>query len=138
MVLSLPTRGEWMECPDGLERKCFPLLAMHVVDHKEALKATCTKKTTCTGCAATEGQLQNLYQTTFEKKKTSQMKQLYETKKKTVLDSDDHPLERRIEMLKRIEQEYFGCRSSPLTPHPTYPPFTFNLTVWFTVTLPGS
>ena len=66
-----------MECPDGNERRCFPLLSMHVADHKEALKATCTKKTTCTGCEACEGQLQNLCGTSFRKKTTPHMKQLY-------------------------------------------------------------
>ena len=99
-----------MECPDGLERKCFPLLAMHVADHKEALKATATKMTHCTGCEAKQGELQMFGGTKFEKKTTAHMRQLYETRRVGVLDDCDHPLPGKAAEMGRIETEYYGCR----------------------------
>ncbi len=69
-----------MECPDGKERLCFPLLAFHVCDHVEALKATLTKKTVCTACNAEDGQL-HYVGCSFSHKKSSTIRAEYEEQK---------------------------------------------------------
>lgn len=103
-------RGKWMECPDGRQRKCFPLLCSHVCDHKEALKATNTKQQTCTACSATAGEL-HLPDCTFATKKASSMWRLYEEHKDRLLDDEDQWLPGKKEELLRIESQHFlGCR----------------------------
>ena len=122
-----------MECPDGLERKCFPLLAMHVADHKEALKATATKMTHCTGCEAKQGELQMFGGTKFEKKTTAHMRQLYETRRVGVLDDCDHPLPGKAAEMGRIETEYYGCRYLFPCSRSLFCFFSFSFTVHHTV-----
>jgi hypothetical protein len=99
-----------MECPDGRERKCFPLLALHACDHKEALKTTLTKKTTCTGCEAHEGQLDRT-ECGFVHKKASDMEALYHQLKEGVLDDEDNVLPAMgPEVLRREQGKFMGCR----------------------------
>lgn len=98
-----------MECPDGERRRCFPLLCSHVCDHVEALKATITKKTTCTACAASEGEL-HYTECPFFHKSTAVMKAKYEELKDGVLDENDFVLPNKDAELERREQEFYGCR----------------------------
>ena len=102
--------GMWMQCPDGLKRWTYPLLAFHCVDHKEALRATNTKKTTCTGCSATEGHLDNVHGT-YTRKTTVQMRALYMQWKDFFLNPDGSVKEGKAETLRRFEAQHFhGCR----------------------------
>lgn len=99
-----------MVCPDGLQRKCFPLLCLHVVDHKEALRATLTKKNYCSGCSAGEGQL-HMPDCEFERKNAVKMKAKYETFKSGLLGDKDEVLEEKASEVWRVEtQEMMGCR----------------------------
>ncbi len=99
-----------MQCPDGLKRKCFPLLCMHVCDHKEALKTTITKKTFCTACSAREGQL-HLPGCSFERKTSPEMQARYFRLKAEVLDEKENIFPgQKEELSRREEEEMMGCR----------------------------
>ena len=96
-----------MECPDGEERNCFPLLATHVVDHKEGLKAANTKKTHCIGCDAHQGHLHYL-NCNFKSKSTDDMKKYYEEHRCGLVDEFDRPLHGKGEEVKRREANDLG------------------------------
>jgi hypothetical protein len=99
-----------MQCPDGLKRKCFPLLCMHVCDHKEALKTTNTKKTYCTACSAHEGQL-HLPGCAFERKTGPEMQERYMRLRTGVLDANENILpDLKEEVRRREDEEMMGCR----------------------------
>lgn len=116
-----------MECPDGQERRCFPLLAMHVCDHKEALKACNTKKTHCTACLAKEGQLHQSH-SRFTRKTTEEMQRLYEENKTSLVDKKDTPLFGMKSEMERFESEKFGgCRCALSTHTHTFHVFLFVL-----------
>ncbi len=102
--------GVWMECPDGLERKCFPLLAAHIVDHKEALKSALTKMTHCSNCHAPQGQL-HFSCADFERKTTQHIKGYYEEHRSVLVDDDDVPLPgKAAEVQRRETADLGGCR----------------------------
>lgn len=98
-----------MECPDGFQRRCFPLLAHHICDHVEGLKATITKQFNCTGCEASAGEL-HYVGCPFRHKNSAQMKVLYQELRTGVLDDNDNVLEGREAELARREQRFLGCR----------------------------
>ena len=62
--------------PEGDDRWGHCLLGNHIVDHMEALSATCTKKGYCTGCSAKPGELHRVHDY-FERKTTGKMKTMY-------------------------------------------------------------
>ncbi len=99
-----------MQCPDGKERKCFPLLAAHVVDHKEALKATITKKTHCTSCEAHEHQL-HVPDASFQRKCTEVMQDIYRTRAGTLVNEHDIVLDGKGTAVQMLEaKDFMGCR----------------------------
>ena len=103
----------WMVCPDGLERRCFPLLCMHVVDHKEALRTCLTKKVNCTACEAREGVLDQCG-AEFDRKATMDLRAKYESCKDSLLDKDDNILPQKASEVWRVETfKMMGCRSPP-------------------------
>ncbi len=105
-----------MTCPDGRQRRCFPLLCLHVCDHKEALKATFTKKTTCTACDAAEGSLHRSG-CEFTRKDSKTMQVKYSRLRDGVLDEDDVILEgKHSEVARRETEDLMGCRFA--SPHP--------------------
>lgn len=99
-----------MECPDGLKRRCFPLLCSHVCDHVEALKATLTKKNFCTACEATEGQL-HYTGCPFPHKSSAKMQALYQELRDGILDDNDTILPGQEADFTRRESRFLGCRS---------------------------
>lgn len=62
--------------PEGPDRWGHCLVGNHIVDHMEALNATCCKQSGCTCCVAKQGQLATLRQH-FERKTTGKVKEAY-------------------------------------------------------------
>jgi hypothetical protein len=117
-------------CPDRRWRKAFPLLASHCVDHKQALQDTCTKKHTCPGCGACEGEFDRLTTSScpFPRKDAQSMKKLYEEIKARDKCVDDHDNITDHTKFEQAEASFSGCRFTSHVYLLVYNPFNMAST----------